>query len=120
MTPVSLDRRTFCSQNPDMLQHSSFIPLHQLSPKPPDLKGQQISFQATFPLPISGPDHKNPLQIFSIVFKSKPALLQESTSFSGNEGVFIGDGKSLRITRVSNSAICFGSKLLQLNELFRN
>lgn len=40
--------RTFCSQNPDMLQHSSFIPLHQWSPKPPyflKLKGQQISKQ---------------------------------------------------------------------------
>ena len=42
--------------------------------------------------------------------------LQQSTP-SGNDGVFIGDGKSLRITRVGNSAICFGSKLLQLNEI---
>lgn len=29
----------------------------------------------------------------------------------------IGDGKSLRITRVGNSAICFFSKLLQLNDI---
>ncbi|OMO54374.1 NB-ARC domain-containing protein [Corchorus capsularis] len=48
---------------------------------------------------------------------SNPSLLQQSTLYSGNDGVYIGDGKSLRISHIGDSSLCIGSSKFSLTNI---